>query len=916
MATEIDFNVDLVNFSEWYDKNNLVRQLKVLYHDLISVADIDKANTTIDLLNALRKTGRLSPGNLELLYETIKVTQTFGAIKVFQQSIFEVQEIQIINFTPYRHWIADFGNELRKAAVKKIDALFNNPLKNYEDSWSMIIDLEQRQILCEEKKEEFINILNKIGLASTMKCLTQEELPTTSCRPNNEQGIQAEDNSGGSKMTGRKKRQTNGSESESEEVPPTSGRSNEETQKEVKSETVNVPNTSNKEQGTQKAETEKIQTYLIKIQTEKCKQASTFTPATMNDIYKVDISHMFTDMELLTESENNKETSKPTTLEEVIDVISSKPGCKALIEGEGDFNLETDLPNDPRLIKKFIKIHEGKIVLLLDGLDELRFNNQTITRIFSGNSFKKSTVVLTSRSENINYFIKSCNVHVRVKGFNKDSIGKYIVNHFKYFGKPELGESLKEELDIHSYLAGRKHEEAYLMCKNPMLLLSICILWEDNESLPSDSSDLFKQLFRSILNQFNKQKQFAKISKFEHTPAKYIHAMILLGKCMYKKLKENQLSINMKDLNDTHSTRDMIDMAVKLGFVYEEAPILKSNFESVFMPPHKLIVESLVGLYLSKLCESDGIENEFTEDVRRILTPLDDTEWQVIRESEYLNKAREFAIGFLGANANAFLKHWVTNSLSTYRSLPSNLKFVKKNHKDAVVNALNYHIQDLEIKNPSADIATSIGFFIKHISPGEQCDGHFNRLIMQLYCMKDFDEEIAHFSSSRIAGECKGKVIAHILAIAEYDEYMIIENLLKDADAFKHFVTECSLKQVQLALRYLDISGNNLHNIDVNSLCLIMCPKLRVLDMRDCNLSGDVINHLGTECSLKQVQLALRYLFISGNNLHNLDVNSMSSLLIMCPKLEWLNMRDCNLSGEKINYLTEVCLKRKIPFCY
>ncbi|XP_071964220.1 NACHT, LRR and PYD domains-containing protein 3-like [Antedon mediterranea] len=696
----------------------------------------------------------------------------------------------------------------------------------------------------------------------------------------------------------------------------------------------------------------------------------------MREKYKVDISQMFTDMELIKEFENNK-GSKPTTLEEMVDIISSTPGCKALIEGEGgigkttilrhisytwathnksnnvlegkivfllcvrdlekdedifdlivkqldmtDFNLDTDLPKDSRVIKKFIKKHDNKVVLLLDGLDELRFNNQSVISLFRKNSLKKSTVILTSRSENIDEFKKECNIHVRVKGFNEESIGKYINKHFKYFENPEMGKSLRRELDMYQGWQ-RKHEDVYSMCKNPMLLLSICILWEDNQSLPEDKTDLFKEFFRSILNQFHKQKfkdtreKFPKISKFEETPANYVNSMILLGKCMYKSLKENQLSINMKDLKDTQSTTDMIDMAVKLGFVYEEAPISKSNFERMFMPPHKLIVESLVGFYLCKLCESECIENECTEDVRRILTPLDDNEWEVIRESSYLDLARRFAIGFLGDKAYAFFNHWITNNLSTYRSLPRYLDCVKKPHKDVVINKLINHMEskDLEINNHLDDISTSIRTFIDHISPGVPCDGHFIRLIMQISCIENVADDIIHFiCENRMTGEFKGKVIAHIVAIAaECDEDQIIPDLAGHIDTFNHFVTECSLKQVQLALERLDIDGNNLHNLDVNSLSslLIMCPKLEYLYMSNCNLSGDVINHFVTECSLKQVQLALERLDISHNNFHNIDVNSMSSLLIMCPKLDFLCMSDCNLSGDVINHLgTECSLKQ------
>ncbi|XP_071945074.1 uncharacterized protein [Antedon mediterranea] len=946
MAT--DFDLDLVNFSTWYDEHNLVTKLKVLYQDLIAVTKIDSATKTIHLLQELRANGRLSSDNRILLDDTIKVTEQFGVIDRLKHSFLEVKEIT--KFTRYRLQIVAFGNGLRQADVDRIDALYNgSALKNYKDAWSMILDLEERRIICEEKIEEFINNLRQVGLESSVTLLTEGQVATR--RSNEEQGMRKRFKSG------------------TERVATCSNDEEQGMRKRFKS--GQVATSSNEGQGMPKegkSETDKIEEYLLQRQRELCSQASIFTPATMRDRYSVDISQMFTDLELRKQSKKNKDC-KPTTLTEVIDVISSTPGCRALIDGEGgigkttilrhlsynwatatqsikafegkivfllsvrdldkdvlglivkqidmtEFSMHTKLPQNPELIKNFLKTHDDKIVLLLDGLDELRFNNPSVLSLFKKNNLKNSSVILTSRSENIDKFVEACDVHVRVNGFNKESIGKYIDKHFDYFEQQKLGKSLRNELDIDTYLAGKKHPEAYEMCKNPMLLCSICLLWEGSQSLPTDKAELFKEIFRNILNQFNKQEQFAKLSKFEDTPAKHVNAMILLGKCMYDSLKVNQLSINMKDLNDKHTTKDLVDMSVKLGFVYEEPPILKSNFDNIFMPPHKLIVESLVGFYLCKLCESEGTENECS-DVRTLLTPLDDDEWEVIRESEHLYRAREFAIGFLGDKAGGFLKHWVTDRLSTYRNLPRNLNFVKKQHKDDMINELINHmtIKDLEINNHLDDISTSIRMFIDYISPGVQCDGHFIRLIMQLswlerLWMNDSVDSVDAFCSE-MALERKGRVIAHILGIQDKTNGVEIRNLSRDV--FHDFVSECSLKQVQLALRLLSFSGNNLHNIDVNSMysLVIMCPELVELDMSECNLSGDVINDFVSECSLKQVQLALESLYIYGNNLHNIDVNSLSSLLIMCPKLRVLDMSECNLSADIINDLgTECSLKQ------
>ncbi|XP_071942331.1 uncharacterized protein [Antedon mediterranea] len=171
MATDI--NLDLMEISKWYDDRGLLRQLKVLYGDLIAVANIDKAHTTLDLLNELRNKELLSSDNT-LLYETIKVTQQFGVIKRLKQCL-PVKEVKITKFTRYRLNIVEFGNGLTQEDVARIDGLYNTPVKNYKDAWSMIMDLEHRQILCVCKMEEFIKNLRKLGLELAVTLLTKGE---------------------------------------------------------------------------------------------------------------------------------------------------------------------------------------------------------------------------------------------------------------------------------------------------------------------------------------------------------------------------------------------------------------------------------------------------------------------------------------------------------------------------------------------------------------------------------------------------------------------------------------------------------------------------------------------------------------------------------------------------------------------
>ncbi|XP_071945178.1 uncharacterized protein [Antedon mediterranea] len=956
----VEFQTFLSELSEHYSGVKM-RWLRMLLFGIIPIGTLDEKSALV-LFNQLTERGLISKTDLKLLSDIAEVTMMALATKRIDKYKNTIQSSDTagVGLTAYRRAMFNVLTNTDEDDLMTVIGFYKLRDYKYNNIWDVVYHIEKAgRLNSQDDVDTFAKRINQHaqsflkgqvatnsnedqGMRKEGKSETDEKVSTTF---KEEQGKRREYNDSASrrnrksvfvtffKRFGLKKsdsRQVATSSNEKQGMPKDVKSETEQVttsyigpnkeqgmREEVKPETGQVATSSrHNEQGIRKevkSETDKIEEYLLQRQKKLCSQASIFTPETMRDRYKVDISQMFTDLELLKEGDKN-EGCKPTTLTEVVDVISSTPGCRALIDGEGgigkttilrhlsynwatatqsikafegkivfllsvrdldkddnisnlivkqldmeDFNLKTDLPEDPRLIKKFINKHDDKVVLLLDGLDELRFNNPSIISLFKKNNLEESTVILTSRSENIDEFVKESNVHVRVNGFNNKSIGKYIDKHFEYFEKSQLGKSLKKELDIDTYLETvrptfmqLKHPEAYAMCKNPMLLLSLCILWEDNQSLPEDKTDLFKELFRSILNQFNKRENITKISEFEKTPVKYVNAMILLGKFMYDSLKVNQLSINKTDLTK-HSNKAMVDMALKLGFVYEEAPISKSKFDNIFMPPHKLIVESLVGLYLCKLCESEGMENECS-DVRTLLTPLDDDEWEVIRESEHLYRAREFAIGFLGDKAGGFLKHWVTNSLSTYRNLPRNLNFVKKQHKDAVVNELINHMtsKDFEINNHLDDISTSIRMLIDYISPGVQCDGHFIRLIMQLYCMR-YDRDSVDVFCSKMARERKGRVIAHILGIEDKCDWVLIRNLSRDV--FHDFVSECSLKQVQLALSHLTISGSNLHNIDVNSMSslLIMCPKLRDLVMINCNLSADVIRHVSEKCSIRNI---------------------------------------------------------------
>ncbi|XP_071950031.1 uncharacterized protein [Antedon mediterranea] len=159
--SDVGFEETLVTVSTWYDRKRPLRMLKVLYQDHIEDCNLDNANKTKELLDELISSRYLSSTNLTILHDTIKVTKQFGAI------FFPIaKEKPISTFTHFRQRILDLGHALKTDELDKINQAYNDPPKNYEDNWHLIMDLEQKTIICEEREklEQFIQTLRQLGI--------------------------------------------------------------------------------------------------------------------------------------------------------------------------------------------------------------------------------------------------------------------------------------------------------------------------------------------------------------------------------------------------------------------------------------------------------------------------------------------------------------------------------------------------------------------------------------------------------------------------------------------------------------------------------------------------------------------------------------------------------------------------------
>ncbi|XP_033111246.1 uncharacterized protein LOC117112287 [Anneissia japonica] len=175
--SERQFRVLKMVVSNWYTENKCLTMLKVLFRDMVDNMKLAVRTNTIDLINELVTQGKMSAKDPTLLYDTISITGHNIALQTkIKEKLPSFQDVEggtvSTNFTAHRQKLMKLGKNLKQADVMAIDGLYNTPRKTYEDSWSMITDLEDRLEISEGNMDEFIESLKILELPLALKALT------------------------------------------------------------------------------------------------------------------------------------------------------------------------------------------------------------------------------------------------------------------------------------------------------------------------------------------------------------------------------------------------------------------------------------------------------------------------------------------------------------------------------------------------------------------------------------------------------------------------------------------------------------------------------------------------------------------------------------------------------------------------
>ncbi|XP_033100320.1 tripartite motif-containing protein 2-like [Anneissia japonica] len=169
--------------SKWYDDHIPINMLKVLFRDyVLDTIALHTSSKTMDLINMLVGSGELGPTDLTLLYDTIKATRQFGLVQEIKKQISSFQILEnirddaITKFTVHRQRLIKLGMVLTPGDVETISGLYE---EKHTDSWSLIMNLEHKRIICEQNMDVFIRKLKQYELYQAVGALTEESQGAT-----------------------------------------------------------------------------------------------------------------------------------------------------------------------------------------------------------------------------------------------------------------------------------------------------------------------------------------------------------------------------------------------------------------------------------------------------------------------------------------------------------------------------------------------------------------------------------------------------------------------------------------------------------------------------------------------------------------------------------------------------------------
>ena len=259
----------------------------------------------------------------------------------------------------------------------------------------------------------------------------------------------------------------------------------------------------------------------------------------------------------------------------------------------------------------FIRSNQSKILLILDGLDELRHELLPyIQPLIQGKIFSNTFLVLTARHEAGIRLRRYCDTLLEITGYTNDETDSYITKYFSKHEDQSLAEKMIQQLKI--------NPELRELTANPLNTALLCLLCEETKGIfPSSRTELYDDLVSCALRRYFSKRgvPLSDDDPFERCSDE----LNQLGETAFEALLKNQLYFSRDD--QTSESTDFL----QLPFLSREPSLSKIRPKPCYAFTHKTFQEYFAAFYLAKQIITGNKEK--AQSLLAKLSPVDN--WQV-----------------------------------------------------------------------------------------------------------------------------------------------------------------------------------------------------------------------------------------------------------------------------------------------
>ena len=233
----------------------------------------------------------------------------------------------------------------------------------------------------------------------------------------------------------------------------------------------------------------------------------------------------------------------------------------------------------------FIRCNQSRILLVIDGLDELPQDLfEGLLPLIKGRVFSNTYLLLTARHEAGMKVRKYCDTLLEIVGYTSRDADSYIKKYFSNHDDPSLAKKLIRGLD--------RNEKLRELSANPLNTALLCLVCEDSRGIfPHNRTLLYHELVSCVLRRYFSRKKIVLGNK---SPIEECSDQLnQLGKFALSAMLKDQLAFTPEELK-SESTEFL-----GFGFLSREASASKMKPKATYAFTHKTFQEYFAAFHLA-----------------------------------------------------------------------------------------------------------------------------------------------------------------------------------------------------------------------------------------------------------------------------------------------------------------------------